>query len=177
VKGTSHRLNELALTCDDLDQYSRNINILMHGVPQSPGATEQNLTGHVVDLLNTNLGISLQEQDLVTVHRLGRAATTSATSSQSATNTNHLKPSPIILQFASRKQRNDVQIKRKFLKGKGFSLTEQLTQRKSLLLKKANQLVADRKIQSAWSHEGRILVKSSNRTILITSEDDLTRFQ
>jgi hypothetical protein len=163
------KCDSLSLACDDLEQYSRNSNLLIHGVlPISQGTTEDGLTDHVVDLLNKYLGTTIQGGDLSAVHRIGRSTPTASST--------HPKPLPIIVQFVNRKSRNQVLSLRKNLKGKGFSITEQLTARKALLLKKAAEYVANNKVQAAWSHEGRVLVKSlTNRTIVIHSETELSK--
>ena len=69
-------------------------------------------------------------------------------------------------------------MKRRGLKGKGISLTEQLTSRKANILRKANELVVSKCIQSSWSHEGRILIKTlSNEIVVITNINQLSRYQ
>jgi hypothetical protein len=66
---------------------------------------------------------------------------------------------------------------RRQLKGKTLVITDHLTPARAALLKKASALVAGQKIMSAWSQDGKILVKNSqNRTITITSEEDLRQF-
>jgi len=62
--------------------------------------------------------------------------------------------------------------KRKSLKGKGIVITEQLTARKTQLLRKANELAAALKIHSPWTHDGKIIVKAmDNSTLVLTAEN------
>jgi len=88
------------------------------------------------------------------------------------------RPQPIIVQFANRKTRNTTLALRRQLKGKGFSISEQLTSRRAALLKKSTELVQAGKLESAWSHDGRVLIKSLNhRTVVINNSHDLASFQ
>ena len=99
--------------------------------------------------------------------------------SRSSGTTSRPKPATIIIQFVSQKKRNELLAKRRMLKGtKSFVLTEQLTAKKSALLKKAQDLVVARKFESAWSHEGRILVKTpTSRTVVATQTTDFDTLQ
>ena len=164
------KTDALAVSVDDLDQYSRNSNLLVHGVPSiSTGQQEVGLARHVVQLLNTHMGTSLVETDLVAVHRLARHGATAPTLTQ--------KPQPILIQFGSKNNRNSTLASRKHLKGKGISVTEHLTTRRSQLLKRCSELVTQGKIEGAWSHDGKILVKTpTHRTIVIGNDRDLSAF-
>lgn len=148
---------------DDLEQYSKGANILIHGLPVSTqGSQETDLNSKMKDFLNQNLGITVADSDINTVHRLARNIGTN-------TGSNTTKPPPILLQFTNRSIRTQVLAKRKLLKGKNVLITEHLTAKKSQLLKKASELVTQRKLLSAWSHDGKILGKTlENRTITIS---------
>lgn len=166
MRSLSNKFDALSQNLDDLDQYSRGMNILIHGIPvlsQQPGNTEPDLEPRVVSFLNSNLGISLTEIDIGALHRLPGPSTTASS---------RIRPPPILVQFNNRKTRNSVLSKRKLLKGKNVSMTEQLTVKKSALLRKANLLVQDKKIISAWSHDGRIIAKLlSNETLILTNSN------
>ena len=162
----------------DIDQYSRSDNLLIHGIPYpSDGSGETNMEKRVVDVLKANIsGINLSESDISVAHRIGRQPTPPSPSSPSQPPPT-LKPQPIVVRFTRRTVRNAVLANRKQLKGKKISVTEQLTQGRAQLLKKANELVKDQHIESAWSHDGRILVKGANNKIVnITVMDDFGRF-
>jgi len=141
-----------------MDQYSRSNNILIHGVPYpSDGSQETHISGVDVTTLNSNImGINLSGADIRIAHRIGRPNT--AAPGQSS------KPQPIVVRFVRRAMRNRLL---------WLVITEQLTQSpRSQLLKNSNDLVAVKKLESAWSHNGRILVKTL--TVRITSVDILT---
>jgi outer membrane murein-binding lipoprotein Lpp len=190
INQLNSKVETLLTTTDDLEQYSRNTNLLLHGVQSSApsGGLETNLLLHVVQTLNTNLGTSLQESDINAVHRIGcptssHAVTSGATSGVSGSSLLHgtsstpNRPLPIIIQFVNKKIRNSTISLRKNLKGKGITLTEQLTSRRAALLKKCSDLASLKRVESAWSHDGRILIKILNhRNVTITTEGDLMHY-
>jgi len=158
------KLELQAQAIDDLEQYSKCSNLLIHGIPvqsNTPGAVETNLDKRVVDYITTNLNVNITEADINAVHRLNKNTTNST-----ASNSN--KPAPIIIQLCSRKMRAQILTNRKLLKGKGVLITEHLTAKKAQLLKKATDLVTLNKLNGAWAHDGKILGKTlTNRTITL----------
>ena len=112
------RNNQLSQQVDDLEQYSRSSNILVHGLlPANPGP-EQNLSQHVLDVLNNSLQLSpaLTASDVSAVHRVPRPST----STTGTTGAN--RPSPVIIQFPSRSVRARVLTQRKLIKGNASPL-------------------------------------------------------
>jgi hypothetical protein len=82
-----------------------------------------------------------------------------------------------VIQFANRKIRNATLSQRKNLKGKGITVTEQLTTRRAQLLRKSSDLVASHRLEGAWSHEGKVIIKTlSGRTTAIKNEQDLINY-
>jgi hypothetical protein len=73
-KKQSAKIETLENNIDELDQYFRNVNLLVHGVPtfNTTGGSEANLSHHITQILNQNLGTSFQESDIVSTHRIGR---------------------------------------------------------------------------------------------------------
>jgi len=174
----TNQLDRLSTSFDEMDQHSRNVNLLIHGVqPTSPtGQPEVGLSDHVVNLLNRHLGTTVTEMDIQLVHRLGRLSTTASTLPGATTPSSPRTP-PIIVQFSSRRTRNLVLSRRRSLKGMGFSITEQLTVRRASLLKKCSDLVAAKKLDSAWSHDGKIFIKTlSNRTVSVSNDHDISAY-
>ena len=94
------------------------------------------------------------------------------------------KPPPVVMKLVRRQTKlvrrqtkHALIVNRKFLKGKQVVITEHLTTTRSDLLRKATALVTTNKLQSAWSQEGRILVRSThNRTVQLSLENDLHQF-
>ena len=185
-KMLSDQLEGFRGSFDDLEQHSRNENLLIHGIPLPLDNTlETDVCALVVDVINNNLpNIRLLPEDISIAHRTGGPKTNSARTTQGATQgptqgptSNRARPPPIVVRFARRQLRNQILSLRRHLKGKNLSLTEQLTPLRASLLKKAYELVTEQKVDSAWSHDGHILVKTKlNRIIQVRSIVDLIQF-
>ena len=181
VKSLLVRFDTLTTALDDMDQYSRSDNLIVYGIPlPADGSNETDVRQLVVDSLGPNMrNIDLKKEHINVAHRLSASRQAShgqATPSPSST-VNLNRPPPIIVRFTQREIRNSILANRRQLKGKPISISEQLTNRRSQLLRKTNELVAQHKVISTWSHDGRILIKDkSNRIITINNETDLNQF-
>lgn len=174
VKSLSNKIDFLAQSIDDLEQYSKGSNLLLHGIPvmADMGSDESNLNSRVVDYINDNLAITISENDISALHRLTR----SAQNTQANASPSSIKTPPILIQFANRKTRNLVLSKRKLLKGKKVLLTEHLTTKKTQMLKKVNELVTAKKLLSSWTHDGRILAKNLNNETIVMTNTNINQF-
>lgn len=184
------KIDALSTTVDDLDQYSRNQNLLIHGISHTAthNEPERNLSQYVAQLITTNMGITVNESDINTAHRIGRPTSGGRNDRQGGINTGlsdgatnsstgNVKHQPIIIQLNNRKLRDQILHHRRVLKGKGFTITEQLTTRKAQLLKKCTDLTHENRLKGSWSAEGKILIKTLNdRTLTVTSELDLAGY-
>lgn len=171
VKSLTTRIETAIAGMDELEQHGRCDNLLLHGVAlPTDGSREGDLSLIVTNILNTNISdLNLVPENISTAHRVSRGAQQSASSNP--------KPPTIVIRFTHKSVRNNVLANRRKLKGRGITLTEQLTSRRAGLLRKANEMVPG-KIQSAWSQEGKILIKSfSNRIVHIENDGDLLPFQ
>ncbi len=178
------KVDTVTTAIDDLEQYSRNSNLLIQGIPSlsTSGGSEENLTDHVIQLLNSHLGTSILTTDVSAVHRLGKphlpAREGAGTADQNSSSPTHtVRPSPVIIQFSNKNIRNMTLGQRRRLKGKSIAITEHLTARRASILKKGTELVTSKKIEGAWSHDGKILVKTFNhRTLVINNEHELMSY-
>jgi len=178
IKVLVSRIDTLSTAQDDLDQYSRSDNLLVYGVPQpTDGSKEADVRQIVVDVLSQSMpNVGLKREHISIAHRTSSRRSTYPTALPSSASSSATvnRPPPIIVRFNQREVRNSILVNRRQLKGKMISVSEQLTNRRTLLLKKANELVTNHRVNSSWSHDGRILVKDkSNRIIVINSESDL----
>lgn len=171
ITSLNNKIDTLEINVDEQEQYSRHSNLLIHGLQEVPNEKDgKSLTTAVIDMLNTNLQLSIAPSEISALHRL-RRMNSSHQASQSS------KPASIVVQFSNRSIRNEVLLKRKLLKGQKISITEQLTVKRVNILNKANELVRTQKIASCWSHDGRILVKSRDDVVShIISINDLNRY-
>jgi len=171
IKTLMCQLDKSVVLNDDLDQYSRNDNLLIHGVPlPADNSAETNLEDVIADIVKSNFpNVVMNKSDISVAHRVG--------SSQNPTAGARAKPPPVIVRFSRRVVRNEILHSRKLLKGKNLAITEHLTPRRAELLKKASLLATDGRIDSAWSRDGRIIVKSlQSRIIPIFKDLDLIQF-
>ena len=96
---------------DDLQQYGRRTNILIHGVPEESSEKTDNKALYII---NNKLGISGVTIDhLSRSHRLGKK--------------HEGKKRPIIVRFTSYRRRKMVFDVKKKLKGTGITVTENLS--------------------------------------------------
>ena len=81
-----------------------------------------------------------------------------------------MNPCPIIIKLSNYRDRRDVFVSKKQLKGKNISISENLTKTRYVLLKAAKLKLGRGNV---WSSDGRIMTKMNDRYINITSVDDL----
>ena len=109
--------------------------------------------------------------DISIAHRIGRPSTSQSSGIQGA------KLQPVVVRFACCLTCNNIFRSRMQLKRKRISITEQLTPSTALLLKKASDLVISHHLESAWSHDGRIIVKTpTNQTLAVSNSADFCCF-
>jgi hypothetical protein len=165
---------QLQLSIDNLEQYSRSDSILIHGFPLPAGGAQENLYTEIPSILNNLIPSVNLTPDMISVtHRLPSQAhpNSASTSNQPS------KPPPIVVRFARKATRIALLANRRHLKGKSIVLTEHLTPARAALLKKATALVNTQKLSSAWTQDGKVLVKTAaNRTVHVLHEDDLRQF-
>jgi hypothetical protein len=166
---------QLQSSVDALEQYTRSDSLLLHGLslPQGPNGSED-LYNAIPDTLNNLIpGAQITPDQISIAHRLPSPQHPNLGTSSNTAN----RPPPIVIRFTRKVVRNSLMSNRRHLKGKGIVLTDHLTPSRSILLKKANALVRDHKAGSAWSQDGKILMKTNqDRTVQIFSEDDLRQF-
>jgi len=170
VKNMSNKCDTLAQSVDDLEQYSKGSNLLVHGIPvvADSESNEPDLSSRVIDYINNNLGVEISNENICALHRLQRGGHTAQANSGPVG-----KTPPILIQLSNRKVRNLMLSKRKLLKGKKVLLTEHLTFKRTQLVRKVNDLVNAKKLLSSWTHEGRVLAKNLNNEIFIVTTTNI----
>ena len=122
---------------DALEQYGRRNCLVIHGVAES----ENESTDEVfVELVNTNLGLSIKQRDLDRSHRLGKP------------NSNG-RARPIIAKFARYNVRAKVFANKKKMKGSNMMLTESLTRHRVVVLNEARKRYGNNNV---WTADGEI---------------------
>ena len=160
VNNTFHR------QLDEGEQYSRRSCLRLSGIPVTPGESTDTLVLDIAKACNVALSLS----DIDRSHRVR--------SRRSPDVNAPMRPPDIIVKFVSYRSRSS------FLKCKselrrnsayrGIFINEDLTRYRSELLRTARGLVRSKKIDSAWSFDGRIFIKCNNGSRrIVSSPSDL----
>lgn len=166
ISDLENTVSELALKCDDQEQYSRRTSVRISGVRELPNEDVIQLTNSVLD------DLQLPARPVINrVHRVG--PTRKPTD----------PPRPILCQFLSYPDKSTVMKNRSNLKDArpGVYINEDLTRKRSKLLYDARQLEKNEKIIDAWSSDGRLAVKAKidgvTKIFPLTSPNDLAKFK
>ena len=162
----NQRLNELVVKLearvDDGEQRSRNGCLLVHGIEETD---EEDTDTLVLDTFKNHLNlVNMELNHIQRSHRVGPKK------SRRNTRTTKSTPRPIIVRFASYRERALVFRSKKRLKGKAVSISENLTQTRYHLLNAAKAKFGR---ENVWSSDGRIMTKLDNEYKVINSLDDL----
>lgn len=161
---------------EDLESYSRSDNLIIRGLPENSAAErataaatidDRIIESHgtvettVVAFLNDKLGVEATVQDISIAHRLKAGPRD--------------KVRPVIVRFVNRKLRNQVLGVKKQLKNSTFFVSEHLTKAASQLFFEARKLVRDKKLNSAWTRNGQVVVKlgTTDRGKVVRNVNDL----
>ena len=104
------KIVELEVELDDLNNYTRRTNLLIHGLEEENG---ENTDTKVLGVFNTQLGLTIPLKDVGRTHRLGRKV--------------QGRKRPIIVRFATYRQRKAVFDSKSKLNGSATVFTENLT--------------------------------------------------
>lgn len=179
----------LAGKMEEMERHSKLSNLIIHGITPSnlptlnddlslhqrtQRETEHSLTSAIVHLCQSKLSLSITEHDISTVHRLP----------SSANNPN----GPVIVNFASRRARNDVYNARKLLRSTAqygqagqpkerIYINEHLTRSSARLYAAVRKLVKEKVVASTWTYGGIVFAKKSTEPdaspLKILTTDDL----
>src|SRR2546425_508904 len=117
VRSMSARIESLDAALEELEQHTRNENLLLHGVPvPNDGSKETDLTSTVIDILNRNMpDLALHVEHISVAHRLQSRSNLSSTMAGGAP-----KPPAIVIRLARRSVKARIIGSRHTLKGKGI---------------------------------------------------------
>ena len=159
-KSLEKRIAVLETDLEDLRQYSRRTNLLIHGVDEEANECTDD---KVLDIIQTKLNVPLTINDVSRTHRLGKPADG--------------KKRPIIIRFVSHRQKKMVYDAKKKLKGTRTVVTENLTKERYSLYK---QCIEKCGMGNVWTFDGRIycLTGRTDRTgrkerKVVTRKEDL----
>ena len=142
----------LKLRLDELENYSRSDNLIIHGLPEPAGQSDQTLSSRksdqltrevILDLCQNRLELNIQETDISMAHRIRRNGKDAHR--------------PVIVHFTSRRARDDVFRARQALRTEPqpntspININEHQTQTNVHLCSHARKLVKEGKIHSTWT--------------------------
>ena len=131
-------------TLDHQEQYSRRNCLLVHGVEEK---NNEDTDQEIINIVKNDLGEEITIHDIDRTHRLGKRKLDNNVSR------------PIIVKFTRYNVRNRIFKTKKKLKGKTVSITESLTKRRVVELKKAREMYG---FNNVWSQDGKILFSDVN---------------
>jgi hypothetical protein len=172
---------------DNLEIYSKADNIIINGLPEqyseavAPGNVEgtPNLTGEsssrsesvFTEFCRNKLHVEIQPCDIVACHRIPKS--------------HRMTQRPMVVRFANRRIKMEVLAAKKRLalpenRNEKIYINEHLTKQVSSLFSSARQLVKNKKLDGAWTRNGRLFVKSvpsqGSKIMSIDSSADLEKF-
>ena len=124
---------------------------------------KENVEKVVMNIFDKKLEAGITERDISRTHRIERKQ-----------NDKGKKPRPIIVRFASYRQRKQVFDKKKKLKGEGILITESLTKKRYSLLNKCFDAFCKGKV---WTLDGRIHCIINDNLKVFTNEDEFVNFK
>ena len=157
-------IDQLKLSGDDYEQRSRNDCLVIHGIPEGDGKQHEDTDSLVRDTIEKELGVELKLEDIKRSHRLGPRK------NQRATRTTKPNARPIIFRLQWFNKRQEIYSSKRKLKGKGITITENLTRLRYEVYKQAILKFGKNNV---WSMEGRIFVKIDNEKKSLTTLQEL----
>ena len=162
-KNLQDQVTRLETELEDLQQYTRRTNVLIHGLEEEPN---EDTDKKVLDILKSKLDLPLSLNDFGRSHRLGKLR--------------HGAKRPIIVRFASYRQRKMTFDAKRKLKGSRIVITENLTKERYSLYK---QCIVKFGRESCWTLDGRIYCltgkkdsQGRNERIVLTKQEDLDTY-
>lgn len=150
---------------NNTEQYSRRWNLRVFGIKQTQN---EDVTEKCIKLFTEKVGVTTRADDVQVAHRVS----TGHQSPQTQQETH--RPPAVIVQFSSRRVRDEILRKRKVLARTGITITEDLTKKNFEILKKAQ---AHSCTTTAWSSNGKIIVQLKNgKKLKIDIDTDLDAF-
>lgn len=168
----SKELDETRAKVEDLQQYTRNRNIEIHGLPEHQGENLRN----IMKTIGEKVGVQMEDYHVDVIHRVRTR--------------NQDKSSPVVVQMTTRTMRDAIIEKARPLEitpqllGIGgennkrrLFINEQLTPFKKNLFYHARLLKKNKQYEYVWMRNGRIMAKKNGNsgTTFINSMEDIEK--
>lgn len=168
------RIKEMEQTDDDIQQYMRNKNIQIDGIPK---VENENLE-EIMKTIGNKLSINIKDEDIDAIHRLPTRSTKN--------------PEPIVVQFLTRKMRDSIIMKGKMKENrintkdlelkcieKPVYINEHLTQKRKEILFEARKLKFQKEYKFLWTKGCKIFIRKTENSTAIQLQclEDLSKIQ
>ena len=157
VENLNLRVSHMEVLVDNNEQHDRNINLLLHGVPEEDNENSANV---FVEAIKPYIK-DIKHSDVERVHRLGPFRK------------NTSRPRPIICRFNNELRKMDIYKKKSYLKGTKLLLTENLTKWRQTVYNTARNVLG---VKHVWTIQGRIFTRHNEQKLEIASEHDIPGF-
>lgn len=155
------KLQRLECAQNDSDQYNRRWNVRIYNVQEKAGETPEDCVSQSCKVFTDLLGVKTSDKDLEAAHRTGKPLP------------GRKRPRPIIVRFTDRRLRDRVIAEKRKLKGKGVTISEDLTAANYSLQKAAFTHSAT---LATWTSRGKVLAKLKNgKTVQIPYGCDVNK--
>ena len=131
------RLEEIDAVLERQEQYYKRNSLLIHGIDQVEGEDTDELS---IKVIEEHVNQKIKPED---IDKLGNPKKSIKA-----------KPRPIIVKFVKYNNRNSIYRNKKLLKGKGITVTENLTAKIFKMLEKARELHG---FANVWSQDCKIM--------------------
>ena len=174
-------ISDLERRVDDLEQYSRMDDLLISGL-----ATKHKTYSRAVTSGGADDEPTLQEQESLENQVIKFFAAHDMTLEPNMISTCHTLPRKvgnntplIIMRFANRKAKMELQSQAKKLKGTDVYLNDHLTKRNAEIAKEARTLRKKEKIHATWTRSCKIWIKLTEeaKPILVRNLDELDKYK
>ena len=148
---------------DEQQQYSRRTCLLVHGIKEKEGTakeTVEEVEEKVREVFENKVKVKLDVKDISRTHRLGKKRDAG-------------KPRPIIVRFLSYRQRHQIFVAKKNLKGSRITVTENLTKKRYQLLQ---ECIKHFEKENVWSLDGRVYINTGEGKKVFTKMDELSEY-
>lgn len=166
------KMKNMEKDLEELQQYTRNHNIQIDGIPVQK---EENLE-QIVQEIGNAINVEIKDGEIDVVHRIP---------TRSSNN-----PEPIVVQFLSRRKRDEIIIKAKAKRittnsinmtgpEKKIFINDHLTKERKQLLYQAKQKKLEKNYKFVWTRNGKIFMRKNetSNVIQIHQLDDLDEIQ
>lgn len=170
IREKDNEIEKLREKLNQVEQYSRNKNIEIHNVPETKGEKIE----EIVTKITEKIGVTIKKEDIEACHRIGSR--------------NKDKPKPIIVQFLSRrirdqiidgKQKNSATQDDAIKNGKTerIFVNENLSPENKEILYETKKVAKEKQYKFVWTRNGKILVRENEqgKVIQIKNVKDLQK--